>query len=61
MTKKDYRQRWRLRIPNSTIRIPNSSRRILKSSRRIIKFSDKGQNSKRGLINSTDNRENYRH
>ena len=46
-TKKDYRQKWSLKMPNS--------------NRRMIKFSDKAQNFKRGLLNSTANRESYKY
>ena len=61
-TEKGCRQRWRLRILNSSRRmvkfsrkIPNFSRRMPNSSRRIPNFSDKPQNFERGLFNSTDN------
>ena len=48
-------------MPNFSRRIPNSSRKIPNSSIRIVKFSNKPQSFERGLFNSTDNREKYRH
>ena len=46
-TKGGYRQRWRLRIPNS--------------SRRMIKFNNKAQKSRRRSLKSAVNKESYKH
>ena len=46
---------------NFNKRMTKFSRRIPNSSIRMVKFSDKPQNFERGLFNSTDNREKYRH
>ena len=71
-TEKGCRQRWRLRIlnssrrmvkfsrkiPNCSGRMPNFGRKIPNSSIRMVKFSDKLQNFERGL---SGNRESYKH
>ena len=41
--------------------MPNSNRKIPNSSIKMVKFSDKVQNFKRELFNSTGNRESYKH
>ena len=51
---KGCRQRWKLRILNSSRRIPNSSRRM-------VKFSNMVQNSRRRPLKSAGNRESYKH
>ena len=68
-TEEGCRQRWRLRILNSSRRMVKFSRRMLNSSRRKVKysrkipsssirmvnFSNKAQNFERELFNSTGN------
>ena len=51
---KGYKQRWMQKIPNS-------NRRIHNSNRKMADFSNKAQNSKRGLIRLTGNRGSYKH
>jgi len=47
VTTSTFRQRWRLTMHNSSRKMANSS--------------DKAQNSERGLLKSTGNRESYIH
>jgi len=74
-TRKDSKQRWRLRIPNSSRKMINSGRKMINSGRmminsgrkminsgrKMINSSNKVQNSERGLLKSTGNRGSYKH